>query len=84
MLSCTSRSPCQKRFYRLDSTRSAGPSRLIPPGGDRYSGGDPIDEKVGDDSLFWAQRSQDQRQPGWQSSLDLDSSFGKEASSEAT
>ena len=60
--------PATKRLYSLDSTRSAGTSRLILPGGDRDGGGDAIDEKAGDDSLFRAQRSQDQRQPGWQSS----------------
>ena len=36
----------------------------------RHGGSDSIDEEAGDNSLFRAQRSQDQRQSGWQSSLD--------------
>src|SRR5215208_7474837 len=72
LLTCTCRSPRQKRFNRFDSLRSAGTGRLILPRGDRDGGSDSIDEKAGNNALFGAQRPQDQRQSGWEFSLDLE------------
>jgi hypothetical protein len=54
LLTGVTRSPCQERFYCLDSTRSAGTCRLIVAGGCRDGGGDAIDEESSDYSLFGA------------------------------
>jgi hypothetical protein len=49
-----SRTPGQKRFYRLDSTRSPGAYRLVLASGERDSSGYPIDEEASDNALFRA------------------------------
>jgi hypothetical protein len=53
-------SPCQKRFYRLDSMRSAWTSRLVAPSGDGHRGGNSLNEEVSDNLLIGAQRSENQ------------------------